>query len=184
MYEPGLHDELVARRVGLLRIIVAALCTGVVLFVGVVLFGGLGPQIPAAPLPGVGLPQITAIAIGFLVADVAMALVLPGVMTRIGRKGIAKGTSPMAGASDTEKLLSLYQSQTILGCALLEGAGFLGAVAALLEGHQAGLAVAGIAAGLMVALFFPTQGRVLSWLTTQLDALENDRRGDDFAGGR
>jgi hypothetical protein len=184
MYEPGAHDELIARRMPVMRVIVAALVSGVLVFVGIVHFGELGPAVPLAPLPQVGLPVMTTSAAVFFLMAVMMAFVIPAVMTRTARRQVARNTSLMPGASDAEKLLNVYQSRTILGCAFLEGAGFFGTVAAMLEGHWAGMAVAGAAVALMVVLFFPTHGRVASWLATQLDALAQERGTDNYAGGR
>ena len=108
--------------------------------------------------------------------------------TRSALRRIAAGTwqppPPQAASAfptDTAKLLAERQRSMIIAMALLEGVGFLGGIAYMLEASLLALGVAFVAI-LFLALNFPTEGRVRFWLDQQLDALSNLRQQGDLAG--
>ena len=77
-----------------------------------------------------------------------------------------------------ERLLGLYNTRTILGGAMLEGAAFFALVTYMVERDPVGLAGA-ILLILGVALHFPTRSRVIRWSEEQLELLKRERQ---FAG--
>jgi hypothetical protein len=173
--EPGELDPL---RIRSLQIIAAVLPAGVLIFLAVVFFlvEQRGPNAPQDP------PVVSIMAIGCFVVAVALRFVVPGVMVGAFRRQLAKGTWPPAsatmppGLTDQDKLLGLYQTQMVVGAALLEGTGFFGCIAYLLQGWATSAAIAGASVLIMLATF-PTTQRVRNWLESQLPLLEADRRG-------
>lgn len=77
--------------------------------------------------------------------------------------------------TDAGKLAQVYQTTTIVGCALLESAAFLALLAYLLEGQQVSLAVAG-AMLLGVAAHLPIGGRLASWVERQLKLSDEEQQ--------
>jgi hypothetical protein len=104
-------------------------------------------------------------------------------MTQSAVRRIAAGTwrppseaAAPSFASDTVKLLAVRLTTMIVGMALLEGVALLGGVAYMLEAQPGALAVVAGALVLM-AWFFPTDGRVRAWLAEREGELESLRQG-------
>jgi hypothetical protein len=158
------------------RIITIALIGGLTTMTAIAVFMNLmSNPAPATPDPKVavaqpGPPIVTYLAIGIFLSNAALAFVLPGIMAKQGVSRIAAGTwtppdDAPAGAFDSmeARLLAVWQSSQILGHALIEGAGLLGAIAYLQEGQILALVVA-VAALVALALRFPSDDRLARWL--------------------
>ncbi len=177
------------------QIIVGALAGGVIFFcvlITTVLSEGRQPGAGRGPFL-LGLPLLTAIAVGHgLILTVASFLV-PKVVVDGGLRAIAKGPSldnmkrtesgqrQVYPASDVGRLLPLFQRQLIIATALNEGAAFFAAIAYLIEGQAVALAVAGTMVAFILARF-PVLDRVQGWLEAQLERLATLRR-DEFSTG-
>ena len=177
------------------QIVVGALAAGVIVFcilVTTVLSDGRRPA--AAPGPDIlGMPLLTALAVINGVVLAVASLVVPKIVVDGGLRAVAKGPSlddmkltesgqrQVYPASDVGRLLPLFQTQLIIASALNEGAAFFGALAYMLEGRAAALAVAGAMVALLLSRF-PTLDRVQGWLDVQLDRLASLRR-DEFSAG-
>jgi hypothetical protein len=170
-------DEVLAKRLGVMRIIAFALTAGVAIFVGVDLvlihmyFNGVGLSPPD------GLPYVTIVAIIMLIVNVPLSFIVPESTAGINLRRIADGTwQPVPGTNpddyrtDLGKLLAVYQSSMIVGLAMLEAAAFTGCIAYLLEANPLALAVAVVAMILMIARF-PTETRSRDWLEKKTEAL-------------
>ena len=72
-------------------------------------------------------------------------------------------------------LAQLYQTQLIVGAALLEGAAFFAGIAFMLERDPiaAGMALVLLA---VLAARFPTRDRIEAWLEQQLGLLQEERQ--------
>lgn len=177
------------------QIIVGAMVAGVTFFcvlVTTVLSDARQPGAGAGPIV-LGLPLITAMAVGFGLLSLVASLVVPKVVVEGGLRAIAKGASlgdmklaesgqrQVYPASDVGRLLPLFQTQLIIASALNEGAAFFGAIAYLIEGRAAAIAVAGTMVALILGRF-PTLDRVQGWLDAQLERLAALRR-DEFSTG-
>jgi hypothetical protein len=180
-----------------LQIIVAALITGVVVFLGISSVvapilgappgaggaGGAGP--PAAAGPMDLRDVITWTAVAFAAVGLPLSFLLPGWMSNQNRRSIAAGTwnapgtpalfGPGALESDTGKLAFVYQTQLIVGAAMNEGPAFFAVVAYMLGKNPIAL---GLAVLLLVAMVvrFPTRLRVASWIDRQQELLIQDRQ--------
>jgi hypothetical protein len=168
-------------RLRTMQIIAAALLMGLSSFFGIVLFLVHG-QNSRGGAPPPDLPIVSIMAAAMLTACAALAFILPAVIGRAALKRIASGTwqppprqsqadFPTAGA----KLVVVRQTTLIIGLALLEGPGFFGCMAYLIEGMPYALAIPGVTAALMLWKF-PTRSRVSSWLGQQAEALADLRR--------
>ena len=175
------------------QIIIAALIAGVLFFLTVTLFITHVIMPPAAPVGGMAagggslpLPLITLIAVAMAVINLAMSFVVPKLVVDQGRRKIA-GEGPDAvmktdpsspkqlyPAGYTDKLAALYQTQLIIGAALLEGAAFFAVIAYLLERSPIALLTALVLLGVMFTRF-PTGDRVNNWLDQQLSMLQEER---------
>jgi len=155
------------------QIIVSALVMGVVVFAGFVIARGA----PAAPAGGETM-TLLALIVGLTCG--LTSYVLPRSFAASNRQRIAENTwTPVKGATsvpqtDAEKLLTGYQTKTIIGVALLEGAAFLAITAYMLEGQVLSMVMAGILLAGMLA-FFPTLASAEAWLDHELRSLKEER---------
>jgi hypothetical protein len=164
------------------QIIVAALIMGVVIFLAIILLfvPAQAAMIPAgggAPLPAPAdsaLPLITYVALAMCLADLALSFVVPKLVVANARKQIAREKAPKDKGGDTAALAQIYQTQLIIGAAMLEGGAFFAAIAFMLERKP-------IAAGMTLVLLivlaarFPTRDRIVAWLEQQLGQLQEER---------
>ena len=168
--------ERLASRVRVLQIIAFALLFGLSAFTGIVLFLRLGGQMN---LPARETPIITFLAAGMLALNLPLSLLLPKFIAQGALKRIAAGTwTPMQGRGptptfrdDAERLFAVRQSALIIGLALLEGAGFLGCMAYLVEGVPYVLCVPAVALVAML-LRFPTKWGTLGWIEAKLAEID------------
>lgn len=165
-----------------MRIISAALISGVVVFLVVVLF-----VIKSDPVQGT--PLITYLGLGVGALALVSAFILPGLVGSGVKQALIEGKRVDLPAQFkvadevgfVGNLLFLYQTRLIISYAILEGAAFLNLVAFMLEWQQVSLVMVGLLLGAMLAKF-PTLGKVGSWLAdeariiNELRSLRPDRR--------
>jgi hypothetical protein len=77
--------------------------------------------------------------------------------------------------TETAKIIMVYQTGQIIGRAFLEGAGFFGCIAYLLEENLIGLSVVGGSIFLQLASF-PTRAKITQWVESQKMVLEELRQ--------
>jgi hypothetical protein len=133
--------------------------------------------------------QLTYVALAFLAAAIVARCVVPGVIVRAGRRNIARGAFPLSDArgaaqessrtalermGDAGKLLTLFQTKTILGAALFEGVAFFMLIAYMVERCTPILAVA-IGLILAIAAHMPTRSGVVHWIEDQLRLVDEER---------
>ena len=164
-----------------LRIIVGAMACGVLAFVGVALvtrIGGNGP-------PNESLELLVPLAVGAAPLAYAISWLLPGLLAKNARRKIADGTFPspqspnaplpaLAQLGMPGQLASVYQTNTIIALALLEGAAFLNVTAYLLSGSWIALG-AGVALVLFMLAQFPTTSRLVDWIGEQQRLVEAEK---------
>jgi hypothetical protein len=156
------------------RIIVLALCGGIVAFGVFALFYRDADQEESAGI-------LTYMSIGFAVLETIMCLIVPRFIVGANRRRIASGTWSLQGNqvlnvdTDVGKLAVTYQQATIIGCAFLEGAAFLALTAYLTEGHVAAL-IAAAAMLIGVALHMPLGDGVSSWVERQLQIIDEEKQ--------
>lgn len=182
--------------VQVMQIIVGALAAGVVVFgvlVLTILDGGNRPAAAANQPTILGLPLLTALAVGFGVITLVASVVVPRLMVEGGLRAIAGGSTTddtkltdtgerqVYPANDVGRLLPLYQTQLIVASALNEGGAFFGLIAYMLEGNPAALATAGVLVAVLLSRF-PVADRVRGWLDAHLERLAELRR-DEFSTG-
>lgn len=156
------------------QIIVTALCLGIVTF-GV--FVAVSDEDDEEAKAG----MLTYMSLGVAIVCGGMSLVVPRAVVSANRRQIADGTWRPQNSemripdTDVGKLGAVYQLKTIVGAALLEGASFFALVAYMLEGHMISLVVA-VVLLLGVLSYFPTAGRVESWMKEQQRLVEEQRQ--------
>ena len=122
---------------------------GVLMFAGIAVVGvGALQEPPKSPL-------ISLIGGGFAVVAFVLHLVVPALVAK-----------QQIRTSGEDGLHGVFQSKTIVGLALLEGAAFLNIVALIVEHNWWSLAIAGGLVFWMLAMF-PTRTRVTQWIETQ-----------------
>ena len=156
-----------------LRIIVLALAAGVSIFVGYVLMTE-APDARDKPL----LTMYMAI---FAAVGLLGRLLIPGLVFGATRRKIARGTwqpdtqpgqPPLT--TDDGLLMAAFQMKTIIGCAILEGAGFANAYAFMAERRMESLAIT-LALIVMIAAHFPLRFWLDGWLERQKRWLDEER---------
>jgi hypothetical protein len=194
MATPAAGDSLVAI-VRVLQIIVGALIVGPLALLAASLF--ISPLIaPPAGAAGAGPsdvlgPILNYMAVAFGALAVCMCFVVPPVISAASRKTMVqsgRATKPGASALPGAKvqpidearasLLTAFQTQFIVGAAILEGAAIFAAVAYLLYGHPIALGVAIVIIGVSLARI-PTRARTQLWIEQQQEKL----RDEGFAPG-
>jgi hypothetical protein len=185
-------EDRVGPAVIVLRIIVVALACGVLGFAAVAVVTRVNrvqPQPPAQPQQaGGGLELLTMMALVAAPIATVLSLLVPAVMVKNIRRQIADGTygtypgqtaasrQGVAGLpEDMASYVGLYQTKTIVGIALLEGAAFLAIVAFMLEGNWIALAL-GICLAAMILFSFPSAPRVANWIRQQQRIATDDEK--------
>lgn len=129
--------------------------------------------------PPSGLPVVSLLAIGLLVLDAPLAFLLPNLQTQSALRQLAAGDPVVLpgvqSGPDVPRLLALRQTTLLVSLGILAGSAILSGVAFLLEGQVWVLLVAAVAL-LLMAVQFPTAGRVRGWLEQKRVQLE-DLRG-------
>lgn len=153
----------------ILQIIVSAMCVGVVVFLTVALYVAPLRAQAGPPLP-ISLTLITAILAVFGLALPQVARLL---ITAKARREIGADTSDVPFSRE-RRLLTLYQTRTMIGAAASEGWAFLAVIAFMFEGNPISL---GLAAFLLltVSAYFPTSSRIISWVEREVETLEMAR---------
>jgi hypothetical protein len=160
-----------------MRIIVGALAVGVVNFLGIALF--IRSQNAAAP-PEV--PILSWVAVGCTALALALHVFLPGWVTKHLRQKLVQGKVPpvrinpafAALPNQLGFLMGIYQTQMLVGAALVEGASFLSLIAYLLEGEWFSLLLAGLLLVVLIAKF-PSHAGFALWLERQRELIEQER---------
>lgn len=153
-----------------LRIIVFSLVMGVSTFLGYAIVMGTDEP-PEKLMLGVMMAGFAGIA---LVAR----LIVPGIVFRGMRRQIAQGTWQPAKSNmprpetDEGLVMAAFQTKTILGAAILEGAGFANAYAFLSERQLLSLIIT-LLLILGIAAHFPM--RMDGWLEQQKRLLDEER---------
>jgi len=166
-----------------LRIIVATLIAGVLSFAAVALFIRQNGNMQADP----ALDFMTWMALAAAVAALVVSWLLPMAIVKNARRAIAGGSypapapntpgSPFAALSelgDAGKLAVAYQTSTIVGAAVLEGAAFMNIVTYLVNGSLTSLVV-GVCIVLPIAAMFPSAPRVANWIDGQLRLMADEK---------
>ena len=145
------------------------------------------PQAPAGPMD---FPQIiTWIAVAYTAVTLPMSFVVPRLVAGQNRRSIAAGTwkppvgrspsvtplNPDAFQTNSGKLALSYNTQFIIGAALIEGAAFFAAVAYFIGKNPIALGLALFLVG-MILMRFPTRLRVAAWIDSQQELLIQEQQ--------
>jgi hypothetical protein len=190
-------EALIGRVARQSQIIVGALITGVVIFLGIATVVDVTPFPPPRPGAGagaggvMGAPReldagqlLTWLAVGSAALSLPLSFIVPNLIVKQNRRAIAAGKWPLsqtsfnssaATDSDTGKLATVYSTQLILGAALIEGAAFFAGVTYLLTKNPIVLGVAILLVVVMV-LRLPTAHRVTLWISKQEEMLFLERQ--------
>lgn len=148
-----------------MQIICGALMMGVMFFLGIAVFlhFGKGPQRAQAT------PIVTYMAAGMAALMIIVRLVISLPVT----KSAIQQITAIRPLNDIHKLdlYGVYQTQMIVGCALLEGAAFFNLVSFIIDGQLWTLGIVAVLLAMM-ASSFPTFERVDGWAEDQLRQLQ------------
>ncbi|MDA1231649.1 MAG: hypothetical protein O2856_12820 [Planctomycetota bacterium] len=148
-----------------MQIITGALMTGVLVFSGVVFVTTEG-RIDGPP------EMITMIAAGFAFLMLVNHFVIPPIIVKAQLKELV--AAELHQKTDEERVprcCGVYQTQMIIGFALLEGAAFFNLVAMMMEHCVASIVVVTLLVLLMMAKF-PTRETVSFWVQDKLRELQ------------
>jgi hypothetical protein len=179
------HDILITQHTRVLQIIVAAQVAGLVFFLGIILFLNLQNQ-GKPPGPARAFPILLPMAFVFAAGGLLMAVVVPRAMTAGARRQIADGTwkpNPRGNApvpdmketSDEAKLVTVYQTQTIVALALNEAPAFFALIVYMLDGNALALGLALLLIAAQVVRF-PTREKVEQWIDQQAGLIRQERQ--------
>ena len=147
-----------------MQIIAGALMSGVAIFGIIVLVMTTGRESHGTTL--------AYIAAGFGFLMVVLRFVVPAAIAKSQIEGLARGAdqSDTSEMADRMPLLAIYQTQMIIGFALLEGAGFFNLIVYLIEVQVLSLVVTAVVLAIM-SMTFPARDRVEYWVGNQLQAI-------------
>ena len=154
-----------AQMILVMQIIAGALMSGVTVFGIIVLVLTTGRESHGT--------TIAYIAAGFGFLMVVLRFVVPATVAKSKIEGLARAED-RPDASETaarRSLLAVYQTQMIIGFAMLEGAGFFNLVAYVIEVQVLSLVVTAVLLAMM-SMTFPARDRVEYWVENQLQALK------------
>jgi len=161
---PGPKAEAMVR---IMQIIAAALMMGVLALLFVVLLVTRGD---IGGMQNADLITMIAGGSGFLM--IVNHLVIPGIITRAQLKqAAASGILQKEEQAKIEHFCAIYQTQMIIGLALLEGAAFFNLIALMVEKSVASLGVVILLLSLML-LKFPTRDKVSFWVQDKLREMQ------------
>ncbi len=155
------------------QIIVVALLTGIMIFLGIAIFKvSENPPILAGP------PIVTYVCFGFLFLETIAWLIVPGVVGKELVRRIAQNQFPPTKSgeqfSDLHSLALAHQTVTIIAAALVEGGAFFTIIAFLIEGQNTALIATGYTI-LLLLLTFPTRVKLRSWIELNYQRLQQIR---------
>jgi hypothetical protein len=164
-----------------LQIIVGALAGGVLMFLAVVIY--LVSQNPPVPAPEASI--VTYTAYGMAVVCGIASLVVPSLVSGRARQSIIDGGISQWGLvtnlpnaaelGDIAPLAAIYQTRTIIGAALCEGAAFFACAAYLLEHQRPALFVA-VVLLFMIARHIPTVSGLESSIESESTTIQQMRQ--------
>jgi hypothetical protein len=178
---PELSDsDPLARFTRSCQIIIGAQAIGVVAFLVIILLfvPRLGNGGAANAGLAANLPIITYASAAVGASVLVLSFVVPRLVVSQSLKQLAKKTALNPDKSDDEDtaaLLPIYQSQLMVGAALLEGGAFFAAIAYMLERQPLALVAAGILLGVLVTRA-PTRERLRGWVDQQLEQVGEERQ--------
>lgn len=149
-----------------MQIIAVALIMGVLTFLLVVLLVTKGD---IGGMQNAGLMTMIAAGFGFLM--IVNHFVIPPIVTGTQLKQAAAEFSQQQEQVRGQQLYGIYQTQLIIGMALLEGAAFFNLIAMMLEKSVASLGVVILLLCLMLVKF-PTHTKVSWWVQDNLREME------------
>jgi hypothetical protein len=159
--------------VRVMQIIKFSLIMGVTVFAAFVLFLDQGQK--------QNNEIVVWIQFGLGVAVIVARLFVPAAIVRSGLRRIAAGTWAVATnpnvpvrATDEGRLAALYQTQLIIGSALLDGGAFANLVACMMTGHLVSWIMTGIL-WLGLVIDFPTRLGVERWIEDKLAWIRDER---------
>ena len=148
-----------------MQIIAAAWMLGVLVFLGMVLIITAG-RIDGQP------EMITMIAAGFTFLMLVNHFVIPSIMVKAQLKQVVlSGIHQKSGEEKIQGCCGIYQTQLIVGFALLEGAAFFNVVALMMEHCMISIALITLLL-LVMAAKFPTRDKVSFWVQDKLRELQ------------
>jgi len=179
MSNPEPREDL-APQLRTMQILWASLVVGVTMFlvVALVVRSGQGPILVQKRLLDFSDMLVL---VGVLVAGMAVLMhyTIPALAVNSQRQALAEGRTDAifkgreAPRSQDMALAAIYQTQMIIGLALLEGAAFLNAIVFMIQGSPVSLAVAVALIGLM-ATRVPTRGALDGWIEDQRARLRDE----------
>ena len=140
------------------QIIVVALGMGVLTFAGFVLFQS-GLQVSLVPT------ATTLIGVFVAVGAIVMSFVIPALISNLSASRLQGSEEPADAAIN--KLFAVFQTQLILGCAFLEGAGFLNVFFYQVSKSVFSLVAFSICVALLLVRI-PTKGKIQTWIAKRL----------------
>jgi hypothetical protein len=160
-------------RTRVIQIIAGAILAGLLMFIAIVAIMVMNDNQPGRANAFGDLPLLSLMGCGLLAVNLPLSVIVPSAMAKNGVRQLAArtGENPQ---TFTGELINVWQTSFIVSRALLEGAGFLGALAYMVEKHWLGLAVA-LAVALIMLVTFPTEGRIRAWVERQQAALDEMR---------
>jgi hypothetical protein len=181
-------EEEVAGQVWRLQLIVGALVTGSLTFLGIVLFLVHFGAIPQGEAGEADL-LLSYILLAFTLGAVAARAVLPPSIVSNARRRIRDGTfqPTRSGAvpvelqaflertGDAGRLWQVFLARAILAAAILEGVAFFACITYMIEHSVLSLLIA-MALIASLALHVPTQAGVIHWIEEQLRLLDEERQ--------
>lgn len=160
------QQEVIAGGVRKMQIVVGGLVMGV-LSAAVLMLVVVGTRLHT------GIDMLVMFALAFSGVCLVVSLVVKRTVVATGVNQI-RSESSAGGAREAEidrllpRLLQLYATSTIIGCALLEGAAFACVIFVLVTTSIIPMFAAAVMVGLM-AWYFPTQGRGDEWLQRRVE---------------
>lgn len=144
------------------QIIVFSLTMGLAFFIGFAILKFSQENVPLN-----WKPSVLAV-VGWVVGASALpaCFIVPSLMGHATRRKEAASNESTANLQS--KFLQSYQSQLIVGCALLEGPAFLNTYAFMADTHPGSIAAAIVLAVVLLSRI-PSRLRVQYWMATQME---------------
>jgi F0F1-type ATP synthase membrane subunit c/vacuolar-type H+-ATPase subunit K len=166
------NTQSTTQRVRVMQIIVLALCSGCLIFAGVVCV--MRADAWKESWPTFGENMLDYVALFLIPLQLVMSFVLPGMIQR----GYLNKVATSQQQNETilnNQLIEGYQVRLIIGCALAEAAAFLALVLVMLGASPYFLGLAAVCV-LSILIRFPTVSGVANSVREQLEQIQAERQ--------
>ena len=143
-----------------LQIVVGALSAGLLVFCAIVVVRNTFKLTNQ-------LDPMTLVGGGFFLIGSLLSFIVPSAIAGASVSRVHSDSQDLSSQDQAQRLFAAFQVKTIVGCALLEGAGFFNLIVYMTQASILSIVCAVVCVALIAARF-PTRSHVLHWIADRM----------------